>query len=178
MRRRRLVVAGSLAVLAVFGSELAAAQTDEQTITIQVEANRSLTLDTAAVTGDALRPTDEKTYGGGTITYSTDNPVSDEIVASFAAGLANPSTDIALAVKATSFSCTCSTPGTAVDPDPSTGVIVEPVPLSDIGPTAVITGISDTSGYDASATLTYTVTSTLAAPGEYTFTVTYLLRGI
>lgn len=177
MRPRRLLVAGAIATVLV-GGEVAAAQTDEQTITIQVEATRSLTLSTDAVTGPVLRPTDEDTYDGGTITYATDNPVSDEIVASFVPGLANPSTDIALAVKASGITCTCSTPGTAVDPDPATPAVVEPVTLSDLAPNAVITGITDTSGYSASATLTYTATSYLAAPGEYTFTVTYLLRGI
>lgn len=178
MRRpRRLAIAATLAALAV-GGGVASAQVGDptQTVTIQVEAARTIVLSTDTVTGDPLRPTSSATYIGGTVTYATDNPGEDYLMASATPDLANPSTDVALAVAATGITCSCGSPGTQVDGDPLTTPAKEPVDLGPVS-TAIVTGVFDTGEDSATATLGYTVTATGALPGQYQFTVTYVLTG-
>ena len=181
MSRRRLLLALGIGA-AVVGGGIASAQTDEgsQTITVQVDAVRTITLDTEAPVTPSLRPTDIQTFAGGSVSFTTENPVAggDEIVVTRVDDLANPSaTAVTLAVLATVGACDCSDPGSAVDGDLDTAG-TQPVQITTEGYNTVITGISDTSTYTASAALTYTVVSTSAPPGSYTFTVTYLIRGI
>lgn len=178
MRRPgRHALAAAVAVLTVGGS-VASAQVGDptQTVTIQVEAARTISLSTDTVTGTALRPTDSATYTAGTVTYGTDTPGEDYLVASASADLANPSSDVTLAVSATGITCSCSSPGVQVDGDLLTTPAKEPVVLGPIS-TAIITGISDTGETTAQATLAYLVSSSAALPGQYQYTVTYLLTG-
>lgn len=181
-RRRMRPVAFALAALAV-GGGLASAQTsDTQTITLQVDASRSITLDTDAPIAPSLTPTDANQFAGGKVSYSTLNPGGDEIVVSLAADDGNPSdTGVALGVTAAGFTCiegNLTPAGSVVDGAPETGT--QPVTISSTA-TPVITAIQDTEACmesTASALLTYTVTTTAAAPGTYIFTVTYLLQAV
>lgn len=175
MTRSRMLAA-VLAVVAAGGGVASAQEGDPtQTVTIQVEAARTITLENEAVTGAALRPTDSDEYAAGTVSYTTDNPGEDYVVASATAGLANPSEDVELALAPSGFTCDCGSPGVRVDGDPIASNY-QPVTLGDVA-TAIVTGIYDTGGDVATATLTYTVTTTAALPGEYQFTVTFVITG-
>lgn len=174
MRSRALVVITAL--LAAGGGVASAQESDPtQTVTIQVEAARTITLEDDTVTGAALRPTETADYEAGTISYTTDNPGEDYLLASAAANPANPSEDVEIALSATGITCDCGSPGVRVDGD-FLASNVQPVSLGDVA-TAFVTGIYDTGGDVATATLTYTVTTTGALPGEYQYTVTFVITG-
>lgn len=180
----RHLLAAAVAAAALAGGGVASAQTDEdsQTITIQVAATRTITLDTDVVEpATAFRPSDSQEIEGGTVTYSTDTPYAenasgDVLVAQRSDDPANPSADtFTIEVLASGITCSCDYGGVVADPlpaDPGT----QPTEITTLGQNQVITDIYETGEAGATASLTYTVTTDGAIPGSYSFTITYTIR--
>lgn len=189
---RKGVLAAAI-VTTLVGGGVASAQTSEgdtsQTITIEVAATRSITLEgpvasaslAAAEEPSPLRPNDVQEIEGGTITYSTDTPYSDSASGDIIAvqrvdDPKNPSTDgFTIQLLASGISCSCSYGGATADPSPADPG-VQPTEVTTDGVSRIITDIFETGNSGATASLTYTIITEGAVPGTYSFTITYTIR--
>lgn len=168
----------------VGGGVASAADSGTHALVFQVQSGRSITV-ASDITGDEVnvRQTDTLTGLTSSITGYVGASTSDVIQVSRTSSVGNPAdSDAAVQILVLASSLTCPGCSAVASPPETAGTVVEGTPGGPIDPVpvtaegaVVISGIN-TGSATAGAALTYTVVTTKAPAGSYSYTLTYLIR--
>lgn len=180
----RLPLVVALSAVLLGGGVAGAAESGTHALVFQVQSGRSITV-AADIVGDdvTIRQTDTVTGLTSSITGYVGASTTDVIQVSRTSAGGNPAdSDGAVQIYVLASSLTCASCNAGAVPPETAGTVVEGTPGGPVDPVlvtaegaVVISGIN-TGSATAGAALTYTVVTTKAPAGSYSYTLTYLIR--